>query len=241
MSLSQITTELNEILKLANMGGKYDDYRLNVLIQAQKENPEYQAQLEEERRRWRSTVDEFLIKSLITMRTFVPPNIHSAGLESLAEAGLSSDIAKRLLNKKCLWLVRMSPEEISRLHEADLFGRYNTSGQVLDIVEIAAIYCSLPDEYLNDHTGKKKEWADLLEQNLKQMLIEQEKHTLPKGKQRSPLYKEEIGPITDLDTLKDFEFVTSSKNQRKSFQEVCKRHSIFRYKDNQDEDKQQEN
>ena len=236
MSLSQITASLNEILKAANNGENYDEKRLNELIQAQKENPEYQAQLEEERRRWRSTVDDFLIHSLLKMRTFVPPNIHSANLESLAEAGLSSDIAKRLLNKKCLWLVRMSSDEISRLHEADLFNKYNTSGQVLDIVETAAIYSSLPEHYLNDHSGKKQEWATLLEQNLKQMLMDQEKGRLPKGKQRSAVYTEDMGPITDLDTLKDFEFVTN-KGQRKSFQEVCKRYSIFNcYKENENND-----
>ena len=239
MSLTQITRELNEILNAANNNEKYDEDRLNALILAQKENPEYQAQIEEEHRRWRSTIDEFLIHSLLKMRSYVPPNIHSASLESLAECGLSSDISKRLLNKKCLWLIRMSSDEISRLHEADLFGRYNTSGQHLDIIETAAVYFSLPDTFLNDHSGKKKEWAQLLEENLKQMLSEQEKHNLPKGKLRSPVYKEETGPITDLDTIKDFEFVTS-RNQRKSFTDVCKRHSIFHYRENKDEEKKHE-
>ena len=237
MSLSQITKELNEILNAANNNEKYDEDRLNELIIAQKENPEYQAQIEEEHRRWRSTVDDFLIQSVLKMRSFVPPSIHCASLESLAEFGLSSDISKRLLNKKCLWLIRMSSEEISRLHEADLYGRYNTSGQLLDIIETAAIYCSLPETFLNDHSGKKKEWANLLEENLKQMISEQEKNNLPKGKLRSPIYKDDDnGPITDLDTLKDFEFVTS-RNQRKSFTDVCKRHSIFHFRENMDENK----
>jgi len=121
------------------------------------------------------------------------------------------------------------------MQEADLFNKYNTSGQVLDIVETAAIYSSLPEHYLNDHSGKKQEWANLLEQNLKQMLMDQEKGKLPKGKQRSSVYTEDMGPIKDLDTLKDFEFVTN-KVQRKSFQEVCRRHSIFNYKENENND-----
>jgi len=79
--------------------------------------------------------------------------------------------------------------------------------------------------------------SNLLEENLKQMISEQEKNNLPKGKLRSPVYKDDDnGPITDLDTLKDFEFVTS-RNQRKSFTDVCKRHSIFHFRENMDENK----
>jgi hypothetical protein len=41
----------------------------------------------------------------------------------LVDMGLSLDVAKRVSEKKAVWLTRMSEEEISRLHEADLYNR----------------------------------------------------------------------------------------------------------------------
>jgi hypothetical protein len=61
--------------------------------------------------------------------------------------GLSEDLAKRILQRKCLWLVRMSSAEIAGLHEADLYGRFNSTAQHLDIIETAAIYASLPKRW----------------------------------------------------------------------------------------------
>ena len=69
-------------------------------------------------------MDVFSQECLFAMRGFVSPNIFSASLASLVgEDGISEPLAKRLINKKCLWLVRMDPEDIQKLHEADLMGR----------------------------------------------------------------------------------------------------------------------
>ncbi len=52
---------------------------------------------------------------------------------------VSRDLCKRLFTKKCLWLLRMSPADIGKLHVADLSNRFGVSGQGLDIVELAAV------------------------------------------------------------------------------------------------------
>jgi hypothetical protein len=64
-----------------------------------------------------------LCSALDITRSFVPLNIFDLSAAQLIELGLSAEVAKRLLEKKALWLVRMSEEEISRLHEADLYNR----------------------------------------------------------------------------------------------------------------------
>ena len=57
-------------------------------------------------------------------RGFTPPHIVSSSLTSLVKTdGLSELLAKRLINKKCLWLVRVPASDIDQLHEADLMGR----------------------------------------------------------------------------------------------------------------------
>ena len=84
------------------------------------------------------------LQCLERTRTFIPVNVFSSTQDSLVSMGLSEDLAKRILQRKCLWLVRMSSAEIAGLHHADLYGRFNSTAQHLDIIETAAIYASLP-------------------------------------------------------------------------------------------------
>ena len=58
------------------------------------------------------------------MRGFVPPHIFTASLASLVgEDGISEPLARRIMSKKCLWLVRMDTEDIQKLSEEDLTSR----------------------------------------------------------------------------------------------------------------------
>ena len=66
----------------------------------------------------------FKNSSLDVVRSFVPLNVFEASSSVLIEMGLSVEVAKRLLEKKALWLTRMSDMEIAKLHEADLHNRF---------------------------------------------------------------------------------------------------------------------
>lgn len=55
-----------------------------------------------------------------------------------------------------LWLVRMDPTFISKMHFADLNGQYSTSCRNLDVVEMCAILAALPDNFEADENGKKE-------------------------------------------------------------------------------------
>lgn len=67
-------------------------------------------------------------------------------------------LAKRLFNKKCLWLIRVYTE---------LSGRFNPIQQNLDIVELSSIYAILPSKFNFDSNGKKEAWRKSVEDNLK--------------------------------------------------------------------------
>jgi hypothetical protein len=68
-------------------------------------------------------MDVYSAECLETMKGFVPPGIFHASVSSLRdEDGYSLELAKRLIAKKCLWLVRITVEDIERMHIAELQG-----------------------------------------------------------------------------------------------------------------------
>ena len=138
-----------------------------------------------------AAIASFVSESSATMLGYVPVNISQQTEVSLHHAGLSQQLPKRIFNKKCLWLIRMSPDEISRLHEADLLNRYSPEAMKLDLVELAAIYGSLPAVFLNDVTGRKQEVRVRLEDNIHSLLAEKNKLVSATGdKFRHRLYRD---------------------------------------------------
>jgi len=234
MSLQDILDELTVLYDRAGRGLHYDEARLELLQGLQESNAEYREQVAAEQEAWRRSVDAFLCESLLRMRSYVPPDIFSTTIEALLHLGLTPELARRVLTKKCLWLTRMSMDEIARLHEADLNGRFSTQGENLDLVELAAIYASLPERFVNDRLCKKVEWRDGIERTLRDWLgSEEAPGCVPDGRARHDMYEaflDDTGPVRDTTTVREVDVVSSAGSQgpRNSFQEVCKRHSILR-------------
>ncbi len=230
MSLEEIQHELAKITDLANQGLRFDEKRMDYLLNMQMENEEYQALVAQENEEWRQSVDEFTFQCLERMRTFIPVNIFSCSYDDLVKCGLPAEIAKRILQKQCLWLCRLSSSEIARLHESDLLGRYNSTGQSLDVIETAAIFASLPTVFNNDATGKKTAWRENIEETLKQMLIDNDNDVLPVGRVRNPAYGGlQFGPVKDTTSVRKTVVVASGMDQpRTSFTEVCRTNSIVK-------------
>ena len=123
------------------------------------------------------------------MRTYISAGIFKHSVASLqAESGYPVGLCKRLLMKKCLWLIRISTEDICRMHEADLLNRFNPISQGLDIVELAAIYAQLPDKFLVDASGKKERYRESIVGHLKELMAKKEKGVLAKSQTRNVLY-----------------------------------------------------
>ena len=147
------------IIQQLNEGSeRYDEARLDHLLQCLEINPDYIKQKASEEASWREDIAEFVSESLATMQGFVPPRIFSESEHSLVDMGYSLRLAKRMLQKKALWLVRMQPQDIAKIHFAELMNKYNYEGNNLDVVELAAVYASLPERFLNDHNEKKAQW-----------------------------------------------------------------------------------
>jgi hypothetical protein len=156
--------ELQELFVKASAGQPFNEGRVDHLLACMEVNPEYMAEKEAQDKAWREEVGDYTLNSLSEMRGFVPPFIFTATKAALVqEWQIGPDLAKRLTEKKCLWMLRMNEEDIKRLHEADLMSRYNYEGQGLDIVEIAALYAVIPSKFSNDATGRKRGWQSKLE------------------------------------------------------------------------------
>ena len=61
-------------------------------------------------------------------------------------------------------LVPPRPETVARAHVADLRSAYAVSG--LDVVELRAVYASLPTAFENDGDGRKRAWAEGVREKL---------------------------------------------------------------------------
>lgn len=230
MTLEDIQSEILTLHDLAESGEKIDEKRFDKLIKAQEEHPEYQEYIAEERMYWRESIIDFCDLCLERTRSFVPVNIFDCSQEDLVNQGLPVDLARRILQRQCLWLVRMSQEEIARLHESDLLGRFNSLQQNLDIMETAAIYYSLPDEFKHDTKERKIGWKNAVEDNLRRMLLDNDNDELPPARIRNPAYNgKQTGPFKDTTTVRQVEVVKGDTGmiQRRSFIDVCQGNSLI--------------
>lgn len=222
MTLEEIDDELQWLTDMANSGRKYDEKRMDYLINLQNEHPDFKAKVAAEHKAWEEKHSSYIAECLSMQRSFVPLNVFKTTQENLISCGLTPECAKRVLTKECLWMVRMSPDEISRLHEADLITRFSMGGQILDIVETAAIYASLPTEFPNDPTGRKIDYRISVEDTLKRMLIQYEEGSLPAGKTRALAYASYnggSGPFEDRTSVRKLSLLKSSDVVQDAFLE----------------------
>lgn len=84
----------------------------------------------------------------------------TSSLDSLVARGLPTTLARRLLQKKVLWFVRMHELDIQRLHYVDLIGKFSSHG--LDLRELRAVWAALPNKFENDPQGEKRRWKQEL-------------------------------------------------------------------------------
>lgn len=234
LSLSDINKELDEIIiRIQNEIDltPSEESRLDKLVQMRDKNEEYQELIRQERIKWRNDNSDWLEECLRLMRSFIPLNIHAIDEKSLRDNyNYTEDLSRRFKRKECLWLLRMHEDDISRIHEADLYGRYSHNG--LDLVEMSALYQVLPSEFtLSIDVGKKYEWAQSLELTLKSYLKSFRDMKLSKDRSRNKVYQQwsEIeGPIKDTSSVRSISTIVSNAfGRRTSYLEVCAEHSIL--------------
>jgi hypothetical protein len=173
--LYKIRERLRLLTDAMNRGEIIDENEFDHLLRCMDVNKEYIQEKKEKEREWREKISTYAEECLTEQRRFIPPDIFTASTSQLVhEKGIPAALAKRLMQKKCLWLIRMSESYISKLHYADLLGKYSVEGNNLDIVETLAIYASVPVKFLNDGNGKKALWRKSLDDIVKKLMASKE-------------------------------------------------------------------
>jgi hypothetical protein len=190
IALDQLKAEIDSLISQLNNGLPCDEKRLDYLLQCLEVNPEYILEQAEIDRKWREAIADYSNQCLQEMRGYISSQIFMMTLHGFHElTNYSMTLCKRILNKKCLWLIRLHPNDIAKLHIADIESKFTPLGHSLDIVELSAIYAALPVEFANDPTGRKTQWRKSVEKLLKDMLAKKNAGTLSKALTRNDAYK----------------------------------------------------
>ena len=157
---------------------KWDKYIQN--------HPEHIAEQEQLVAKWDEDNRGINAEKLRLMRTYVPPDIWSTSKERLRAAGLKPDVAQRIWSKKVIWFIRAEQSRIARIHAADLDITYSIQG--LDIMELRAVWASLPKTFENDGDNRKAAWRDKVATKLKEMVSKDQRGALSNVMKRARCY-----------------------------------------------------
>jgi hypothetical protein len=193
--LSELKQEIDRLIEKINNNQISDEEtkRLDYLLICLEKNPEHIEEQQNQLQLWLVNSLPFIEESVVTMRGLIPPDIFYCSITTLrSQYHMSPALSKRIFDKKCLWLIRMAPNHISKLHEADLLNKYSYQAQNLDLTELTALYGCLPNEFINDGFGKKKKYKSDLLIEIRRMVILHSNNKLPPNKIRNPCYKQAI-------------------------------------------------
>ena len=143
--------------------GEFDKWERRVSM-----HPDTIAAKEAEAAEWRRVNMPLCAKALIDMRRFVPADIaKTTQVELVQVRAMPPSIVRRIFAKRSIWLVRMDPTNIARLHHTDLTVQYTTQG--LDLVELRAVFAAAPETFNNDPDGKKAMWREQMFDRLREV------------------------------------------------------------------------
>jgi hypothetical protein len=143
---------------------------------------------------WRQGVLPFAKECLDLMRQVLPVDVFSATdadtLRRMQNYQLSPELASRFMTKQCLWILCLNDSEIQTIDDSLLIGVYNTKGQNLDLVETAAVYGTIPEDFFSplSSSAMRLDWADRIQRKLRHMLKEKEDGLLAEYRIRCPAY-----------------------------------------------------
>lgn len=232
--LKEIKRRIAELTNAVNRGDAFDENELDHLLKCMEVNEEYIRETIEQERIWREKILSYSQECLKEQRKFISPDIFVSSLKQLIEnKSIPAALAKRLINKKCLWLIRMDPSYICKLHYAELNSKFSVQGNNLDIVETLAIYACVPAKFPNDTNGKKALWRNNLEVSVKRLISSKENCTLSSALLRNPAYKNYTGSFTseelfDPETLKSIDEDLASRSNSRSASTSVDSYSVSR-------------
>jgi hypothetical protein len=183
VSLRKHLTEAVQRVVAGDTKAENEVERLHQLIQI---HPDHVKEEEEKQKTWEANEGPKCDEARNAIRGVVPVDVFSLTQTQLEDKNVPQEIARRIFTKQVLWFVRMDPEDIAKLHAADLNTKYSNQG--LDIVEMRAVYKCLPVDFKLDGDGKKAEWKVNFKQKLMELTRKEENDQLKKHEKRHEAY-----------------------------------------------------
>tara|TARA_Y100000739_G_scaffold116748_1_gene100375 strand:- start:36 stop:1157 length:1122 start_codon:yes stop_codon:yes gene_type:complete len=234
-TLDEIDEEIKKAIEKCLENEMDDCPELEKLDLEKKSHPEYQERLNAQRKAWDDIQKSDNEKALQIMRGFVPSNILKTSLkdlkdkllEKIGNERLAQKLARHIWYKKILWLIRMPKNMLKKLSPAEFKIKYSQQG--LDIVELRAVYYSLPDKFENDALGLKKEWKNNLRLKLENYVMRDEYNQLTSGETRNSVYENVTPPFDP--TFEDIDWeVDANESKNKEERKAPKRFAQLRKK-----------
>ena len=130
-------------------------------------------------------IDPKYREAYLRMRSIIPINVGKMNVVGLVDNNVPLHLAERILANKGLWLIVMHPDDIKKVHIADLRGKYAPVG--LDIVEMRAIWHSLP-EWSREESEPKMEWKENFKVKLDSLIAKEMQGKLTGNELRHEAY-----------------------------------------------------
>ncbi|CAM9485458.1 unnamed protein product, partial [Discosporangium mesarthrocarpum] len=189
VSLEEAKLHLREAIN-ALMGGDESrevEHALSKWDRYVSNHPDHIHEEAERARQWEEDNKANNRAALRVMRSFIPPDIFQTGLETLKSKGLPPALAKRVFDRKVLWLLRAPDSLVSKTHLVELQSKYVAND--LDITELRAVYCCLPETFEVDADGQKGLWRAGFRKRLEEMVSKEAGQQLKRSEARHPAYK----------------------------------------------------
>ncbi|CAN0093342.1 unnamed protein product, partial [Phaeothamnion confervicola] len=150
-------------------------------------HPDYAKEQEEKSKLWEEANRPKNEAALRQLRCLIPPDVRTSGINKMVQEGVPRTVAQRIWKVKVLQWVRWHPEDLVKIHIADLQTKYSNQG--LDLVEMRAVWAAMPREFDLDGDGKKAQWLGFFRLKLQELTDKEVRGELSKQEMRSPAWK----------------------------------------------------
>ncbi|CAM9134027.1 unnamed protein product, partial [Chrysoparadoxa australica] len=150
-------------------------------------HPDYAKEQADKERKWELDNRPRNAQALEVLRGMVPPEIATSSVGKMVSEGLPRSVAQRIWKVKVLQWARWHPDDIKKIHIADLRTKYSNQG--LDVEEMRALWHIMPDEFDLDGDGSKAQWRSNFKQKLMELTGKEEKNQLSRNETRAAAWK----------------------------------------------------
>ena len=199
-TLDDIEKELRIATEKCFAGEECSEDYLERLDIALRSHPQYAIREQQKRSKWDYEQKKENETALEIMRKIVPSNI-SVTTEKQLEENIREQVtndemsiteikllAKRIFRNKAIHIIHYPKNMLRKMYVSDLINKFDI-GSSLDLIELRAIYSSLPIEFDNDNDGQKAAWKERIRSQLVNMVRNNDSNNITKNKKRNSVYK----------------------------------------------------